>query len=103
MKLKLFVLFAAVTFFSLGCNTMSPSTEFAQNSVDASASSCGELTMKLRSDEFTPLQQEQLAKIKTRCRIDRVAKRLEVRAKVELPLQDYLLRHTASYESPKRR
>ena len=79
-KLKFLVPLMGVTFGLLGCSAVNSETPSEQNGVSAAnvvEITCGLKTYEVQIDSLTPEQKEEVEQLKTRCRIDNVAYKLE--------------------------
>ncbi|MCY3857649.1 MAG: hypothetical protein OXG25_01930 [Gammaproteobacteria bacterium] len=91
MKFTRRKLYTIVTVFSTaciacGCSTIDPESHPAQISLSTDnviEMECGERVLKIKTDDLTPAQKEELEELKTRCRIDNVAHKLETRSGLE--------------------
>lgn len=82
LKLNAIVPVLAVACISLACSTFDPENHAAQNTASAAniiEIECGEHILEARIDNLTPEQEKELETLKTRCRIDTVARKLEVK------------------------
>ena len=79
-KLKFLVPLMGVAFGLLGCSAINSETPSEQNDVSAAnvmEITCGLKTFEVQIDSLTPEQKEEVEQLKTRCRIDNVAEKLE--------------------------
>ena len=90
-KLKTLMLFAGVALISLGCSTQdsqNQSTQSVTSAEDVIEIQCGNHTLEVQIDKLTPEQTEELQELKTRCRVDTVAAKIELRSRFTAKTMD---------------
>ena len=83
MNLITLVSCTGVAMISIGCGTLGPqnqSTQIVSSAENVIEIQCGERTIEVQADKLTSEQKEELEQLKTRCRIDAVADKLELRS-----------------------
>ena len=81
-KLHVILPVLGVACFALGCSTLNLGNEVAQSVVSSPKVieiECGKKTYEVQIDNLTPTQEKELEELKTGCRIDNVAHKLEVK------------------------
>lgn len=84
VELKLHALIPALASacILMACSTFDPDNQTAQSTataVNVVEIECGEHILEARIDNLTPEQEKELEELKTRCRIDTVARKLDVK------------------------
>ena len=95
MKLNILVPAIGTALISFGCSTLNPESQSAQGATEAEnviEIECGARTFEVQIDKLTPEQEEQLEELKTRCRIDNVAHKLETRSAGHWSNKDYVIK-----------
>ena len=81
-KLTTAVTVVGIACISVGCSTIDPENQAAQNPTSTEnvvEMECGDHILEIKIDDLTREQKEELKELKTRCRIDTVARKLEVK------------------------
>lgn len=80
-NLRVLVSVTWLTFFSFGCSSVSPPDQSKQNAATPENSieiECGAQILVVQTDKLTEEQRKHLEKLKTRCRIDIAALKLDI-------------------------
>lgn len=100
-KLKTLIPFTGAAIISLGCSSLDPQNQSTQSVTSAEnviEIQCGNRTLEVQIDKLTPEQKEEIQELKTRCRIDTVAAKMELRSgftakTLDDNLENHELRH----------